>query len=251
MSNVSRIFVVEGDENLNRSIVNTLHKDGYLVRGVMSGADAVRILWSEEYDVVICDVKTPGIDGVELLQWLRAYRPQTRMILLGGSEPATARMQALESGAASYLEKPVDMYRLKEELRRLLQQTGFSANLDSFDLLDVIQIITMSRRSIALLVSTGLEERGVLRFYNGELVWAEYGTLRGEEAFFALAAHKNGTVVHQPWNGQVTPNVRQPLSRLILQALQYRAKYGQGQQQSAGAGYAGDGEMIETEKPLP
>src|SRR5437016_13977110 len=84
MTNVSRIFVVEGDENLNRSIVNTLHKDGYLVRGVMSGADAVRILWSEEYDVVICDVKTPGIDGVELLQWLLAYRPQTRMNLLGG-----------------------------------------------------------------------------------------------------------------------------------------------------------------------
>src|ERR1051326_9525052 len=99
MSNVSRIFVVEGDENLNRNIVNTLHKDGYDVRGVVSGADAVRILWSEEYDVVICDANTPGIDGVELLQWLRAYRPQTRMILIGGSEPASARMQALESGA--------------------------------------------------------------------------------------------------------------------------------------------------------
>src|SRR5207248_2593375 len=119
MPNVSRIFVVEGDENLNRSIVNTLHKDGYLVRGVTSGADAVRILWSEEYDVVICDIKTPGIDGLELLQWLRAYRPQIRMILVGGAEPNSTRMQALESGAAGYLEKPIDMYRLKEELRRL------------------------------------------------------------------------------------------------------------------------------------
>jgi predicted regulator of Ras-like GTPase activity (Roadblock/LC7/MglB family) len=123
------------------------------------------------------------------------------------------------------LEKPFDLHTLKEELRRLLQQTGFSASLDSFDLLDVIQIITMSRKSIALLVNTGLEERGMLRFQAGELIWAEYGSLRGEEAFFALAAHKNGVVVHQPWNDQITPNVTQPLSRLIFQALQYRTKY--------------------------
>jgi predicted regulator of Ras-like GTPase activity (Roadblock/LC7/MglB family) len=64
------------------------------------------------------------------------------------------------------------------------------------------------------------------------LVWAEYGILRGEEAFFALAAHKNGTVIHQPWHEHITPNVKQPLSRLIFQALQYRAKYAAAQQLS-------------------
>jgi DNA-binding response OmpR family regulator/predicted regulator of Ras-like GTPase activity (Roadblock/LC7/MglB family) len=232
MSNVSRIFVVESEEDLNRNIVNSLRKDGYMVQGVMSGVDALRILWAEEYDVVICDLKTPGADGFELLQWLRAYRPHTRMIIIGGPDNAGAETQALEGGAASYLEKPLEMRRLREELRSLLQQTGFSASLDSFDLLDVIQIINMSRKNIALLVSTGLEERGLLRFQNGELVWAEYGGLRGEEAFFALAAHKNGTVVHQPWNGQVVSNVTLPLSRLIFQALQYRTKYAHMQQHS-------------------
>src|SRR2546421_8520831 len=233
MSDVSRIFVVEGDEGLNRSLVNSLRKDGYVVQGVMSGADAVRVLWSEEYDVVICDLKTPGADGFELLQWLRAYRPNTRMIMVSSPGSDTLRMQALENGAASYLEKPLDLRVLKEELRRNLQQGGFSANLDSFDLLDVIQIITMSRKNIALLVNTGLEERGVLRFQNGDLVWAEYGALRGEEAFFALAAHKNGSVVQQPWNGGGTTNVTQPLSRLIFQALQYRTKYANVEEHSA------------------
>ncbi len=225
MSDVWRIFVVEGEEALNHNIVNSLRKDGYIVQSVINGADAVHILWSEEYDVVFCDLKTPGVDGFELLQWLRASRPNTRMILLGASNSDALRMQALESGASGYLEKPLDLHMLKEELRRLLQQTGFSANLDSFDLLDVIQIITMSRKSIALLVNTGLEERGLLCFRGGDLVWAEYGILRGEEAFFALAAHKNGTVTQQTWNEQVVANVTQPLSRLIFQALQYRTKY--------------------------
>jgi DNA-binding response OmpR family regulator len=230
MSNVSRIFVVEGEERLNQSLVNSLRKEGYFVQGVMSGTDAVRVLWSEEYDVVICDLKTQGIDGLELLQWLQTYRPNTRTIMLGGQDSPIGNVQVLESGAASYIEKPIDLRIIKEELRRILQPTGFSVSLDSFDLLDVIQVVNMSRNNIALLVSTGLEEQGILRFQQGELVWAEYGTLRGEEAFFALAAHKNGTVIHQPWNGRIASNVTQPLSRLIFQALQYRTKYARMQQ---------------------
>lgn len=226
MSEQWRILVVEDDEQINLSIVNSLRKDGYLIQGVRSGAEAIRMLWSEEFDVVIGDLKTPGADGFELLQWLRAFRPGTRMMMIAAAGSASTRAQALEAGVVSYLEKPLNLHLLKEELRRLLQQTGFSANLDSFDLLDVIQIVTMSRKNIALLVNTGPEERGTLRFQGGELIWAEYGMLRGEEAFFALAAYKNGTVVHQPWDDQVAPNVTQPLSRLIFQALQYRARYG-------------------------
>ncbi|GCE20279.1 response regulator [Dictyobacter kobayashii] len=232
MSDVWRIIVVASDDALNQNLVNSLRKDGYVVQGMMSEADAVRTLWSEEYDVVIYDVKTPGADGFELLQWLRAYRPSIHTIMLGETDSAPLRMQALEGGAVSYFEKPLDIRLLKEELRRLLQPTGFSASLDSFDLLDVIQIVNMSRKSITLLINTGLEERGVLRFQNGELIWAEYGVLRAEEAFFALAAHKNGTVIHQPWNDQVASNVTQPLSRLIFQALQYRTKYANRQQYS-------------------
>lgn len=228
-----RLLVVEGEENLNWNIVNTLQKDGYIVLGVTGGAEAIRILWNEEYDVVICSQRMPDADGFDLLQWMRTYCPSARMIMLGEPGSGIDRAQALETGVASYLEKPLDLQELKEELRRLLHQTGFSASLDSFDLLDVIQIITMSRKNIALVVNTGLEEQGTLHFQGGELIWAEYGMLRGEEAFFALAAHKNGTVVHRPWSEQITPNVTQPLSRLIFQALQYRSKYAEYQQMSS------------------
>lgn len=226
-----RILVVEGEENLNWNIVNSLQKDGYLVLGATGGGEAIRTLWSEEYDVVICSQQMPDADGFDLLQWMRTYCPNTRMVMLGNG--GISRAQALEQGVTSYFEKPVDLHMLREELRRLLHQSGFSASLDSFDLLDVIQIINMSHKSIALVVNTGLEEQGTLRFQAGELIWAEYGTLRGEEAFYALAAHKNGTVVHRPWSEQATPNVTQPLSRLIFQALQYRSKYAEYQQGSS------------------
>ncbi|HEX6483644.1 MAG TPA: response regulator [Ktedonobacteraceae bacterium] len=232
MADQWRILVVEDEQNLNRNRVEFLRKDGYVVQGVTSGAEAIHLLWTEKYDVVICDQKMPDVDGLEFLQWMRTTCPNTRMIMIASVDSAITRTQALESGAVSYLIKPVDMRVLKEEVRRLLKQTGFSASLDSFDLLDLIQIISMSHKTIALVVNTGLEEQGILRFSSGELIWAEYGILRGEEAFFALAAHKNGTVIHQPWHEQIVPNVKQPLSRLIFQALQYRAKYAAAQQLS-------------------
>lgn len=232
MSQQWRVLVVEGDEYLNQGIVNSLLKDGYSVHGVLTGAEAIRILWADEQQLVIGDMQLPDADGFDLLQWIRTYCPQTRMIMLATANMPGARTRALENGAVGYLEKPIDLRLLKVEVRRLLQQTGFTASLASFDLLDVIQIVNMSRKSISMVVHTGLEEQGMLGFQQGELIWAEYGTLRGEEAFFALAAHKNGTVTQQQWDDRITPNVRQPLSRLIMQALQYRSKYAEAQQLS-------------------
>lgn len=232
MSQQWRVLVVEGDEYLNQGIVNSLLKDGYSVQGVLTGAEAIRILWADEQQLVIGDMQLPDADGFDLLQWIRTYCPQTRMIILATANLPGARTRALENGAVGYLEKPVDLRLLKVEVRRLLQQTGFTASLASFDLLDVIQIVNMSRKSISLVVHTGMEEQGMLGFQSGELIWAEYGTLRGEEAFFALAAHKNGMVTQQQWDDRVAPNVRQPLSRLIMQALQYRSKYAEAQQLS-------------------
>jgi DNA-binding response OmpR family regulator len=225
MLNVWRICVIEDDVPLNQKLVNALREEGYTVQGVMNSTDAVRTLWSEEHDVVICNQKLSG--DFELLRWLRSSRPNARTIVLGNAsetEERKQRLQALESGAISYIPKPVDLRLLKDELHRLLQQAGFTANLDSFDLLDVIQVIPMSRKSITLLIHTGLEEHGTLRFHNGDLVWAEYGALRGEEAFFALAASKNGTVAQHLSDEPLVVNVKHPLSRLIFQALQYRTK---------------------------
>ncbi len=233
MSDVWRICVVEDDISLNQNLVHSLREDGFVVEGVMNSADAMRILWSEEYKVVICDQDLS--DGFELLRWLRSYRSNVRLIVLGDAGKAgesDQRLEAFKTGAIGYVQKPVDLCLLKDELHRLLRQTGFTASLDSFDLLDVIQVVAMSRKSIALLVDTGLEECGILRFQNGDLAWAEYGVLRGEDAFFALAVHKHGTVTQQVADEPFTTNITQPLSRLIFQALQYRTKAAHRQQLS-------------------
>jgi CheY-like chemotaxis protein/predicted regulator of Ras-like GTPase activity (Roadblock/LC7/MglB family) len=241
-----RILVVDDEENLNWSIVTSLRKEHYEVEGTCSAEEAIRLLWAKDFDVIISDIKMPGMDGFELLSWVRAHRPGLRIMMMTAFGSVLVQAQALQHGAVTYLEKPFDLRVLKEELHRLLHRTGFAVNLEAFDLLDIVQIINMTRKSIALRVEIGVAGEGLLCFIDGELIWAEFGELRGEEAFFAIAAHKTGILVEEPHiqdsslqeGGVSQPaskaqsNVALPIARLIMQALQYRDKY------ATGAGHA-------------
>lgn len=104
----------------------------------------------------------------------------------------------------------------------LVHQPGLTASLASFDLLDLVQAIHLDRRALSLVVRNGAQNLGVLHFSEGELLWAEFQGLRGEEAFIALAAQKTGSIEQLPWDGQGERNVVQPLSRLIMQAASHR-----------------------------
>src|ERR1051326_2851234 len=80
----------------------------------------------------------------------------------------------------------------------------------------------MARRDLSLVVRAGSQRLGMLRFAQGELLWAEFGALRGEEAFMALASQHSGSVEELAWDGRTERNVSQPLSRLVLLAVEYR-----------------------------
>src|ERR1700741_5016475 len=97
MSDVWRICVVESDISLNQNLVNALRKDGYVVQGVVKGADAMRVLWSEECDVVICDLNLSDASGLELLRWLRTYRSKVHSIVLGDASRTGDNGQRLQA----------------------------------------------------------------------------------------------------------------------------------------------------------
>ena len=107
-----------------------------------------------------------------------------------------------------------------------MHQPGLTASLASFDLLDLVQAIHLDRRALSLVVRNGAQSLGVLHFSEGELLWAEFQGLRGEEAFIALAGQQTGSIEQLPWDGQGERNVVQPLSRLIMQAASHRDTQG-------------------------
>src|SRR5260221_9904134 len=115
MSKQWRILVVQDEENLNRNIVTSLQRDGYSVQGVAGGAEAIRLLWAEHYDVVISDQKMLDSNGLGLVQWIPTYSPNTRMIIVARANPSVTPAHALENQAVCSLPKPRDLYVLKPE----------------------------------------------------------------------------------------------------------------------------------------
>jgi len=219
-----RILVVDDEQNLNWSLVTSLRKDGYHADGAPTGEDALRLLSQSSYDCVISDVKMPGMDGFELLQWLRQHQPRTRVIMMTAFGSPSAREEALRGGVIAYLEKPFDLRDIRDELLRLTREREAGAGQpesEGYDLLDVARVISLSRRDVALRVLGG-GYSGSLRFLRGDLVWAEAGPLRGEVAFLALCTPRGGQVQPVPWDGRTERNVIAPVSRLIYQALSTR-----------------------------
>jgi CheY-like chemotaxis protein len=234
---VWRILVVDDEENLNWSLVNSLRKENYAADGALTGEDALRNMASQNYDIVISDVRMPGMDGFELLQWLRGHRPQTRVVMMTAFGSPTERAEATRGGVIAYLEKPFDLRMLKDELRRITTSAAETPRVtgapqpEGYDLLEVARVVSLARRDIALQVEAN-GRKGRLRFLRGDLIWAECGTLYGDEAFVALTTPRTGRVQPEPWDGRSSRNVQQPLSALIYQAMAQRDR-GAGPQRGA------------------
>ncbi|HZC08098.1 MAG TPA: response regulator [Ktedonobacterales bacterium] len=213
---VTRVLVVDDEENLNWSLVTSLRREQYAADGALTAEDARRRMVDVDYDCVISDIQMPGMDGFQLLNWLRAQRPQSRVIMMTAFGSPSVRQEAIRSGVAAYLEKPFDLNALKRELRKALDTPTQTAS--SFDLIEITQVISLSRRDVAVQARVG-DQLGMLVFERGELVSAVFGALVGEQAFFAMCAAPVQLATPAPIPERVERNISQPVSALIFDAL--------------------------------
>ena len=213
---VWRVLVVDDEENLNWSLVTSLRREQYAADGALTAEDARRRMADVIYDCVISDIQMPGIDGFQLMTWLRENRPQSRVIMMTAFGSPSVRQEALRNGVAAYLEKPFDLNALKHELRRALASPT-QAPLN-YDLIEITQVISLARRDVAVQAQVN-EQLGLLVFERGELISAVFGALRGEQAFFAMCATPAQLATPAPTPERVERNVTQPVSALLFDAL--------------------------------
>ena len=211
-----RVLVVDDEENLNWSLVTSLRREHYAADGALTAEDARRRMVDVDYDCVISDIQMPGIDGFQLLSWLRQQRPQSRVIMMTAFGSPSVRQEAIRNGVTAYLEKPFDLAALKRELRKALDTPAPTST--TYDLIEVTQVISLSRRDVAVQTQVS-DQVGMLVFERGELISATFGALRGEQAFFAMCATPAQQATPVPVPDHVERNVTQTVSALIFDAL--------------------------------
>lgn len=101
----AKILIVDDDAGVRESLEELLRLEDYQADSSGSGEDALEAL-SEGFDLVLLDIKMPGIDGVEVMHEIRKYHPDTRIIIITGYGSLESAIDAIRSGAQDYMLKP-------------------------------------------------------------------------------------------------------------------------------------------------
>jgi len=112
-----RLLIVDDETELLESLGATLRRRGMRVATAASAAQALERLNDRLFDVVVLDVKMPGMDGIELLGRIKAAQPAAEVILLTGHPTAATGVQGIRGGAFDYLTKPYDTEELAGRIR--------------------------------------------------------------------------------------------------------------------------------------
>jgi DNA-binding NtrC family response regulator len=123
-----RVLVVDDEEEFTSTLVERLQLRGIGAEGVTRGAHALAMLEDKSFDVVLLDVKMPGIGGLEVIKRVKRDYPKTEVILLTGHGSAEAAEEGLRAGALEYLMKPVDIEYLLGLFRRVADGLGDRAS---------------------------------------------------------------------------------------------------------------------------
>lgn len=116
-----RILIVEDEETLRNTLSGVLGEEGYEVVAKEDGASAIAIIRKENFDLVITDLKMPGMDGIELLQKVMDMCPQTFVILMTAYGTVETAVEAMQKGAYDYIMKPFLFEDVLNKLKRLFQ----------------------------------------------------------------------------------------------------------------------------------
>lgn len=110
------VLVVDDEQEFRDITVKRLEKRGLKVKGAESGEKALDILEHSYTDVVLLDVKMPGIDGIETLRRIRSMKPLVEVVLLTGHASVDSGIEGMKLGAFDYLMKPIELEPLLEKL---------------------------------------------------------------------------------------------------------------------------------------
>lgn len=121
MQENARVLVVDDEPMVCLSLSNWLKEENYLAESVEDGPKAIAAVREENWDIVLLDLKMPGMDGLEVLRQLKEIAPQTVVIIMTAYASIASAVQAMKEGAYDYIVKPLDVEQLSLMLKRIVE----------------------------------------------------------------------------------------------------------------------------------
>ena len=196
------VLIVDDEESQRKSIETFLKKRNYNVLSASNGDEAFRIAEEEIVDLILSDLRMPGIDGIELLKKVKQYNPQIDFVIMTAYGSIDDAVSIMKSGAYDYLTKPIDLDELESLIKRinekrLLLSENKLLREQLYEKFKFDSIITQSKKMEDVLNLAGR----VAKSKTSVLIRGESGT--GKE-LVAKAIHFSGDRKDKPF---VTVNI--------------------------------------------
>lgn len=117
-----RVLIVDDELDFLETIVKRLNRRKIDATGIDSGIKALELLELKHFDVVILDVRMPGMDGIDTLKEMKRKRPLMEVIMLTGHASVESGVQGMQYGAFDYVMKPANIDELIEKIQEAYQR---------------------------------------------------------------------------------------------------------------------------------
>ena len=120
---MSNIFIVEDEAAIRRVLSKILSEEdkSYEIEEACNGEEAIEKIKKIDFDLILCDIKMPKKDGLEVLLETKELKPETRVVMISGHGDLDTAVQAMKLGAFDYISKPPDLNRLLNTVRNSLE----------------------------------------------------------------------------------------------------------------------------------
>lgn len=113
------ILIVDDHAGMRKTLQDILEDESYRVQIASSGAEAIEMCHQQRFDIILMDVRMPGLNGVEAFRRIKNFSEGTRVIMMSAYSVDELKREALEEGAIAFLQKPVDV----EKVLTLIKET--------------------------------------------------------------------------------------------------------------------------------
>jgi len=122
MTEQAQVLIIEDEAGMRDLLQKVLGRQGYTVRVVAEGKDALKLLEEETFDLVLTDVVMPGVNGMDILRFVKRERPETTVIIMTAFGTIDSAVQAMKEGAYHYISKPFKMEEILVVLEKALEE---------------------------------------------------------------------------------------------------------------------------------
>lgn len=116
------VLLVEDEENLHEALKLNLELEGYEVSSAFDGAQALKAIQQEYFNLIILDVMLPGIDGISIAETVRVQNNDVPILMLSAKDTSADRVLGLKKGADDYLTKPFNLEELFLRIQKLVEK---------------------------------------------------------------------------------------------------------------------------------